>query len=217
VYVALHDDRSAVEVVAESLRQDWIDTPAIDRRTQLQQPDRSDRLERTLQPLPAERLQQLLVRHDELSRWIDQYDPTARQLRFDIDRRTSERDKAQHQLECARKQLATAERTLERYDKPLRRRRHYNQIGPARHDAATAHHNIGYLTEQISSHDRELEFRHADRRELDQQHDLRIERGAELDAISSRLDDDLRLRTIAAAHQPDPYIIDIIGPRPTVS
>jgi conjugative relaxase-like TrwC/TraI family protein len=214
VYVTLHDDRSAVEVVAESLRQDWIDTPAIDRRTQLQQPDRSAGLEHRLRPLPADRLRELLGRHDQLTHWIARHDRAANQLRFDINRLISERDKAQRQLESTRQLLAAAERTLERYDKPLRRRRHYHQIGPARHDAATAQHNIRYLAKQISSHDRELEFRHADRRELDQQHDLRIERGAELDAIEGQLDDDLRLRVIAA-QQPDPYIIDIIGPRPT--
>jgi hypothetical protein len=215
VYVTLHDDRTALDVVAESLRQDWIDTPAIDRRAQLQEPDRSAGLEHRLQPLPAERLRDLLVRHDQLTGWIHRHDSTANQLRHDINRLTSERDTAQRQLEATEKQLAAAEATLDRYDKPLIRRRHHHQIGPARHDAATAAHNIGYFTKQIAGHDRELEFRHADRRELDEEHDLRNERGAELDAISSQLDDDLRLRTIAVARQPDPYIIDIIEPRPT--
>jgi conjugative relaxase-like TrwC/TraI family protein len=216
VYVTLHDDRTAIDIVAESLRHDWIDTPAIDRRTQLQQPDRSAGLEHTLRPLPADRLRDLLVRHHELTQWIERYDPTARQLRFDIDRRTSEREQAQLQLESVTRQLASAERILDRYDKPLRRRRHYHQIGPARHAAATAHRNIRYLANQIDDHDRQLTGLQADLREIDRQYDLRVERGAELDAITSQLDDDFRLRTIAAAHQPDPYIIDIIGPRPAM-
>jgi conjugative relaxase-like TrwC/TraI family protein len=214
VYVTLHDNRTAIEVVAESLRQDWIDTPAIDRRTQLQQPDRSVGLERRLQPLSADRLRDLLVRNDQLTGWIDRHDATANQLRFDISRLTSERDKAERHLDDTRQRLASAERTLERYDKPLRRRRHYHQISPARHDATTAHQSIRYLTKQIADHDRQLAGLQADLRQINEQYDLRVQRGAELDAISSQLDDDLRLRIVAAAHQPDPYIIDIIGPRP---
>ena len=111
--------------------------------------------------------------------------------------------------------LAAAQATLDRRDRPGRRRGHETSIEQAKNDTRTLPDRITGLDDKISDL-----TEHMDRvdRELLQAERLSTRRPQlehQLDDTTDRLDEDRHIRTRTNRHEPNQAITDTLGPRPT--
>ena len=133
------------------------------------------------------------------------------------ERRAAERDlaEAEQRMAVADASLARARAVLDRYDRPLHRRRHASEIDAARRDTVRLPSAIAEAqsaAEEATARLDELDVDHHDALEL-------LRRRPSLDAkvsdLDARLDADLRRRTRIARLEQPTAIIEVLGDRPS--
>lgn len=134
-FVVIRGEETPADVVAEALTRSWIDRPAIAVRAEMQRGRRDDGAE-TMQhrhhPLPSRELRRLFERAADLDRAI-----SAATCGLNLAQRACEelghkRDATQRAIAEYEARLAEARAVLEKFDKPLVRRRHLADVEGAR-------------------------------------------------------------------------------------
>ncbi len=208
-YITTTGEQTAVDVFADSIARSWIDRPALARQAELAGTERH-------RPgtLPPDQLRALLGEQAQL---ID----TLHQL--DIDLRPCRPRSTHRQLESAQRPRAAMSqsqnsprppRSLDSYDRPLRRRRHEAEINNARSKIERLPTDISQLDKTIHDETGRLdELRHdlADARRLNAR---RPEMETHLHDVDSQLADDRRIRTRQLRRNPPERVTDTIGERP---
>jgi hypothetical protein len=108
-----------------------------------------------------------------------------------------------------------AQGVLDRYDRPLHRRRHEGDINIANRDLASAKNMIRFAHTQIESSDRRIEQVRASLTEAKSILATRTPLDDQLAEISDRLNHDLRIRTRSVSLEQPAAVVDIIGARPS--
>ncbi|MCP3881772.1 MAG: hypothetical protein GY701_25795, partial [Sulfitobacter sp.] len=208
-YITTTGEQTAVDVFAESITQSWINQPAIARQAELTGTER-------YRPgtLPPGQLQALLSEQAQLIDTLQQLDIDLRHLPTAIDASTARIDTATTSRDVAVAELAEAAEVLDTYDRPLRRRRHADEITSARS-------KIEHLPGHINQHEKTI---HDETGRLDAlRHDLaaarrlnarRPEMETRLQDVDSQLADDRRTRTRQLRRNPPERITKTIGERP---
>jgi conjugative relaxase-like TrwC/TraI family protein len=209
-FLAVTGEQTARDVFAQSVATDWIDQPAHQRHHELHAttPHHPGLLD-------GPHLREFLEQRHQITE-------TIRVARMRLAAAPRERQNAEKELARADRQrhdaeqaIANAEAVLERYDRPLHRRRHTTEIADARHTLTRTPHTIdeavaaaSRATDTLAAVDRS----ERDARDVLEQRPM-LER--ELAYIERRLDTDVRTRTrIVRLEQPD-TVTDILGHRPT--
>lgn len=221
--MALNDERTAAEVVAESVARTWVDQPAtavrLDRphrsasdsgRAPAHRPARA--VVATPAPLPERELRALVGR-------VAAYRAAATRLSWrlrDHDgalAHLAERNEEMHdQIRHARGRLTEATRTLTEHDRRLHRRQHRAEITNAKREVESLPERIDDLERELDGLPGDIE---AARRARAQTVRLgEAMRRGEPERVEQALDDDARARGIAAADQPASLLVAHLGPVP---
>ena len=223
-FVALNDERTAAEVVAEAVARTWIDQPAtalrLDRESEHSDTGRGGAravgaasTAGVRAPLPADELRELVQRAirqqaaaDKHQAALDHHDQRASQLvRLARD--------ADREYRRAKKRLAEAKRVIAEHDRPLHRREHRAEIRQAKHDIVGLPDRLDELERELADFDtkHDLEI-NAKRRMLDAANARPEERA--VDQSKAALSNDARVRGERAAADPAPRYLEHLGPVP---
>lgn len=126
-FVDTDGEKSAADVVAESLARDWIDQPAVARRAELQQrlsDAVASRRPSRLTPLGPAALRQLKERHHALTRSLAASEMTREMAISQLRQANARRAGLERRIQEAEVRLGRAQATIADLDRPLRRRRH---------------------------------------------------------------------------------------------
>ncbi len=210
VYIATTPDHDAHEVFAESINRLWVDQPAIaiqTQNTQINEPARPG-------TFPPHELRQLLDRAALIESDLTANTQTLRQLPPRISQLTSHvEDATKHQADLTSK-LHKAEQLIARYDRPLRRRGHEQDITRARETINTAPDQINRHAVNIQGYERDITSAKAAlqaARTFDQQTPALK---TELADVTQRLDDDRNIRTRTLRRETSNRITSHLGQRP---
>ena len=131
VFVVTDGTRTARDVLAEALTQDWIDNPATVRRAELAAATRL-RQAQDRAPIPRLDIRELLETEHQLRREIERYETARAETR----RRLAELEPWRGHLVAeqtdAGRRLTAAQAVLDRHDRPLHRWGHRDEITAAR-------------------------------------------------------------------------------------
>ncbi|MCP4103098.1 MAG: AAA family ATPase, partial [Lentisphaerae bacterium] len=208
-YITTTGEQTAVDVFAESIARSWIDQPAIALQAELAGTERH-------RPgtLPPDQLRARFSEQAQLIDTLQQLDIDLRHLSTAIDASTARINSATERRDAAVAALVEATEVLDTYDRPLRRRRHEDEITNARS-------KIERLPGHIDQHEKTIhdetgrldELRHdlADARRLNAR---RPEMETRLQDVDSQLADDRRIRTRQLRRNPPERVAGTIGQRP---
>lgn len=221
-FVVLHDQETAAEVVADAVARTWVDQPAAALR--LDRPPLPERSRPTGQevaigtgrassrkPLPEAELRSLMkaaavhqTAVDKLNWNLVEHDRELSALVFREQRLTE-------LIGSAKARLASETRTLDEYDRPLKRRRqHRFEITQAKKQVGSLPATIEQMEQELAALPELVAAEHAAKRRT-------FERGTTGDKVKrvqDALADDARVRGEAAAAEPDQRLIDHLGPVP---
>jgi conjugative relaxase-like TrwC/TraI family protein len=208
-FITVTGEQTAVDVFAQCLGLDWIDQPAHTRQAELNN-------ENTHRPglLDSHQLRDLFEHQHRIETALTDAEGRVVSAPGEIKQAQRERANAISKIERASAETAAARKVLDRYDRPLHRRKHTSEIHNANITIANAKVAIERAGETIDRADHriaalkthlvEAQAALADRAPLD----------STLAAIDQQLSDDLRIRTrIVSLEQPD-HIVNIISERP---
>ncbi len=209
-FITTTGEQSAVDVFAQCLTLDWIDQPAHIRETELNH-------QRTHRPglLDSHQVRDLLEQKHHLETIVRQAAQNTATIPHALKQVEHERATAIEKLDRATSDAERARTTLDRYDRPLHRRNHTNDIYTARIVLNNTTLTIRDALETIEKSDRQtIKLAAA----LTGAKATLAERGpldTKLAGIDHQLDADLRVRTrIVSLEQPD-HITGRIGYRPS--
>lgn len=209
-YIAVTGEQTAVDVFADSIGRNWIDEPAHARAAQLAQrePQRHG-------TLPADTLRQLHTDAATLAARIDQITGDLQRLPAEHTWLTNQRARTTTELDDAVKALQTAFDTIERYDTPLRRRRHEPELDDARRTIDRLRPRCTDLDAERAGYEQRLT-------DITKRLGATREQAGSLPSLNDqlehtvgRLDDDARIRSLQVRHHPTPDVVEYLGPRPT--
>jgi conjugative relaxase-like TrwC/TraI family protein len=208
-FITVTGEQTAVDVFAQCLALDWIDQPAHTRRAELT----NERLHRP-GLLDSHQLRDLFEHQHRIEIVLVGAEGRLVSVPGGIKQAQRERADAISKIERASAETAAARRVIDRYDRPLHRRKHTSEI----HNA-----NIAISNAKVAIERAEETIERADHRTAALKTHLVEARAvladrAPLDSmladIDQQLSDDLRIRTrIVSLEQPD-HILNIIGERP---
>jgi conjugative relaxase-like TrwC/TraI family protein len=208
-FITVTGEQTAVDVFSQCLALDWIDQPAHTRRAELN----NQRLHRP-GLLDGHQLRDLLEHQHRIEIVLVGAEGRVLSVPGGIRQAQCERADAISKIERAGAETAAAQKVINRYDRPLHRRKHTSEIHNANITIANAKVAIKNANEAIERADHRIvtlkthlvEARAvlADRAQLDNT----------LADIDQQLGDDLRIRTrIVSLEQPE-HIVNVIGERP---
>jgi len=208
-FIVTAGEQTAHDVFAQSIATDWIDEPAHSRRDELNEtkPHRPGLLD-------GGPLRELLELRHAITSAIENAE---RELEHGPrERRDVEAQKAasEKQLAATAAALETAHAVLDRYDRPLHRRKHEGEIARAKDDVVYLPRSIEETKSKIA--EAEATLVRIEQGVTDAGDVLRGRREMEATVIDldDRLDADIRMRTrIARLEQPS-AIVEVLGDRP---
>ena len=219
-YVVVTDNQTAVDVLEAALAQRWIDTPAHTRHQQLN-PTPPAPPTPTPTPTPTRRelsgpdLRGLLAQRSYLEQRIGWHDMQLRHLPPRLETATKQHDQLVVELANLNTRSVDAKDVLDRYDRPLHRRGHTQQIAHAHHHLGSAQHHAPYLERHIAEHAADIATITA---ELDKHRKEAPSRGAWLQDLAdttTTLNDDLNHRARRHRQHPTGDLTRVYGERPT--
>ena len=213
-FVVLSGEQTARDVLAEALARSWIDRPAVARRAELAGPERHAGGDAAERPLDAGALRSLIEREHEIGHTLARAASVQRHCGEQLERDSARRAEVTERADGAEAARQRAHEVLDRYDGPLARRLHRDEIGQARGDLNQAQGALASGRAELAELDQrivELQGRLAeaaatlrDRPALEhERHGVRRELDSDLSARSAGLGDDA----------PD-HVLDRLGPRP---
>ncbi len=215
-FVVLEGEESAADVVAESLTRDWADQPAVARRAELQRPASPPAGAPSMsRPLDAVTLRRLIERDYDLVHRRNRAEVEVGVLTRQLKRNQDRRQQLSRSLDDDRVRLEQAARTVEEFDRPIRRRRHRVELDAAQRQ-------LGWLPASIERDARELAELEAstvvDRQRLAMATKA-VGQGADVMAqrlsIACRLEFDVKARAALLGEDPPGYLVERLGQRPT--
>ena len=223
-FVALNDERTAAEVIAEAVARTWIDQPAtalrLDRKPEHSDAGRGDardvRAASTTvlrAPLPADQLRELVQRAIRQQAAADKHQSALEHHDQRVSQLVRRARDADRQYRWAEKRLADAKRTITEHDRPLHRRQHRAEIRQAKHDIAELPDRLDELERELADLDTNHDLENkAKRRTLDAATTRPEERA--VDQSKAALSNDARVRGQRAAADPAPLYLQHLGPVP---
>lgn len=208
-FIVTTGEQTALDVFAQSLATDWIDLPAHTRR---------DELNHTTNHRPG------LLDGDVLRQMIEERHYLVETLAWaehkvavaPSEQRAAERERApaQQRVTAAESSVGQAQAILDRYDRPLHRRRHATEIDNARRDLdrlpgviADGRATVTEATNRL----RQLAVDHSEANDL-------LRRRSTIDTtvrdLDDRIDADARRRSRIARLEQPAAVIDVLGSRP---
>ena len=208
-FIAVTGEQTAVDVFAQCLLLDWIDLPALTRRVELHN-------EHTHRPglLDGGQLRDLFEHKHRIETTLTGAEDRVVSFPGEIRQVQRERSDAIERIERAGAETAAAQKVIDRYDRPLHRRKHTSEIHNANITISNAKVAIKRADETIDRADHRIV---ALKSHLVEAPGLLAGR-APLDStfadIVGQLSDDLRIRSrIVSLEQPD-HVVNVIGERP---
>jgi conjugative relaxase-like TrwC/TraI family protein len=208
-FITVTGEQRAVDLFGQCLALDWIDHPAHTRRAELKN-------EYTHRPglLDSHQLRDLFEHQHRIETALMSAEDRVVSVPGEIRQVQRERADAIEKIERAGAETAAARKVIDRYDRPLHRRKHTSEIHNANITISNAKVAIKRADETIDRDDRRIVTLNtrladagallADRAPLD----------SKLASIDQQLSNDLRVRTrIVSLEQPD-HIVNVIGERP---
>ncbi len=208
-FITVTREQTAVDVFAQCLALDWIDQPAHTRRAELNN-------EHTHRPglLDSHQLRDLFEHQHRIETALTSAEDRVVSVPGEIRQVQRERANAIERIDRATAETSAAHKVIDRYDRPLHRRKHTSEIFSASITISNAKVAIKRADETIDRDDRRIDTLNtsladagallADRAPLD----------SKLASIDQQLSDDLRIRTrIVSLEQPD-HVVNAIGERP---
>ncbi len=191
-YVTAPDHPTALDTIKTAVTNQWIDQPARVRQRELAAGPRLPG------QLPADEINRLQQRQNELANIINHARPELAQTRRQLKQLTTERPGIAKQLDNARIKLGDARAILGAYDRPLQRRKHRNTINEAKKSVAELPIKITGFKDDLAATDRgipELTARITDlEAAVDQLPDLTNERNDNTNQLEQGGDDQARSR-----------------------
>ena len=201
---------TALDVFVRGMTADWIDLPALARHGELNntKPHRPGLLD-------ANQLRTLIEARFEIAGAIERADTSL--VRVPHERRDAERagaDAEKRVIELTeRRQQAQA--VLDRFDRPLHRRKHLNQIGQAKQDLKVLPGHIQRFTADADNAQRQIAKTYETEAAATKLVNRRPQHAEQIADIDDRLAIDLHVRTrVARLEQPD-AVTNTLGHRPT--
>ncbi len=209
-YLATSGEQTARDVFAQCLSTDWIDRPAHERHAEL-----NDRELHHPGLLDPDRLRQMLDQREQLLTTLHDAHEQATELPRQLDTITSERAVAVKELDGLRHRFDQAHTVIADYDRPLKRRRHADDLATAQQAAATlptesdrAEARVTALDQRAAALRGTLEEARgviAGRDDIDRQ----------VARLDTTLDRDVHARARHARLAPTDDLTATLGPRPT--
>jgi conjugative relaxase-like TrwC/TraI family protein len=208
-FITITDEQTAVDVFAQCLALDWIDQPAHTRHAELHN-------QHTHRPglLGSDRLRDLFEQQHRIETALNDAAGRVKSIPHEI--KQVERDRAAAIAKIDRSTAATvaAQKLLDRYDRPLHRRKHAGEINSATISISNAKLDIKDAHKTIEQADRRTTTLNTSLVDAKEVLAGRAPLDTTLADIDRQLGDDLRIRTrIISLEQPD-HILNIIGERP---
>jgi hypothetical protein len=208
-FMVTNGEQTAVDIFAQSIATDWIDLPAHVRRAEL-------RDEKPHRPglLDGGPLRELLEQRHEITSALASAE---RDLEHKPrERRVVEAEKADAEKKIAATGAALEEActVLDRYDRPLHRRKHEVEIANAQHDLVRLPGVIDETRSKVTNAEETLD--RIDQRLAAAVALLRGRQGMEskLEEIDVRVERDLRIRTRITRAERPAAVVDVLGERP---
>ena len=208
-FITVTGEQTAVDVFAQCLALDWIDEPALTRRAELYN-------EHTHRPglLTGGQLRELFEDQHRVEIVLVGAEGRVLSVPGGIRQAERERADATEKIERAGAETAAAQKVIDRYDRPLHRRKHTSEIHNANIAISNARAAIERAEETIERADQRIVALKAHLVEARALLAGRAPLDSKLADIDQQLSDDLRIRTrIVSLEQPD-HIVNIIGERP---
>ena len=208
-FITVTGEQTAVDVFAQCLALDWIDLPAHTRRAELT----NERLHRP-GLLDSDQLRDLFEQKHHIETALAGAEGRVVSVPGEIRQAERERANATERIDRAAAETAAAQKVIDRYDRPLHRRKHTSEIHNANNTIANAKVAIERAEETIERADHRIVALKSHLVEARALLAGRAPLDSKLADIDQQLSDDLRIRTrIVSLEQPD-HIVNIIGERP---
>ena len=149
-YVTASDHPTALDTIKTAVTNQWIDQPA-----RVRQHDLATR-QRLPGQLPADEIDRLQQRQNELVNIISNARPELARTRRQLRQLTTERPARSQQLDVAICKLGDARATLAAYDRPLHRRKHRNTIDEAKKTVDQLPGRITALEDDLAATDQAI-------------------------------------------------------------
>ncbi|NND03736.1 MAG: hypothetical protein HKN91_13215, partial [Acidimicrobiia bacterium] len=209
-YIATDPTHDALDIFSESISRNWIDQPALARQTELTDAARDQRPG----TLGRSELCPLIDRRHILETDLAENAAALDTLPQRISGLSGGLEDTQRKLGALTDRVATAEETLARHDRPLRRRGHETEISNAHRVVTESPEQRQQLTTTIDALERDLGVaKKALRFETDFARS-RPSLETELGDVTTRLDEDSSVRSRSIRRQPPERIVETLGPRP---
>ena len=209
-FFATTGEDTALDVFVRSMSTDWIDQPAHTRRDELNNttPHRPGLLD-------SGDLRQLVERRFEIANTLEVAATAMRRAGVERNSAMAGLAAAEQMLTQHAAALQRARDVLSRYDRPMHRRKHENEIGKARRSVVALPNDIAEASAEATALNRKIANTHNVERDAAAVLAQRPQLERELRTIDDHLTTDLHARTrIASLEQPG-TITEVLGRRPT--
>jgi hypothetical protein len=207
-YLTVRGEETAADVFARCLTSDWIDQPAHTRQAQLRDepPHRAGLLDGPV-------LRGLLEQRHQLTSEVERAEAHLRFLPAEMRRTETERAAAERTVADLEARRQTADAVIVDYDRPLRRRRHDQELQAARQELADIPGPLDRATSTLTAAEETLSALHTNAGKVRSLLAGRSDIDAKIADVDDRLDQDLRVRTrVTRREQPD-NVTAVLGPR----
>jgi conjugative relaxase-like TrwC/TraI family protein len=208
-FITTIGEQTVLDVFAQCLATDWIDQPALVRQADLA----NTRLHRP-GVLDGSRVRDLFEQQHHIESTLGRAEGRVRDLPAQITEAQRSRTAAIAELDRWTKSARQAQDVLDRYDRPLHRRRHNGDINIANRDLASATNMMKAAHTQIAAADRRIDHLSTTLAEAKSVLAARAPLDKQLAQITDQLDHDLHIRTRTVSLEQPGTIADIIGNRP---
>jgi hypothetical protein len=209
-FIVVSGEQTAVDVFAQSLATDWIDLPAHARRAEL-------RDEKPHRPglLDGGALRDLLEQRHEITSALADAEQDLENKPRERRAVAADRADAERKIAATVAALERARAVLDRYDRPLHRRKHETEIVNAKKDLARLPGVIDETRSKVN--DADVTLAGIDQRVAAAEALLRNRDGMEsaLEEIDERVERDLHIRTRITRAERPATVVDLLGERPS--
>jgi conjugative relaxase-like TrwC/TraI family protein len=208
-YLIVRGEDTAADVFTRCLTCDWIDQPAHNRQAHLHgQPVHRAGL------LDGPELRRLLERRHQLTTDLERAEGRLRTLPGEIHRADQKRHDAERAIAELEQRRQACEAVIAEFDRPLRRRRHEQELHAARRELEDIPGRLETAAAALSAAEQTIAALHVDAVDNRDYLSRRPEIEAEITTIDDDLDDDLRIRTRVIRRERPEQVVTVLGPRP---
>jgi hypothetical protein len=208
-YLTLRGEDTAADVFTRCLTSDWIDQPAHTRQAELhgEAPHRAGLLDGTV-------LRGLMERRHQFTIDLERAEGRLRILPGELRRAEHQQREAERTLVELEQRRRACEALITEFDRPLRRRRHDQELQAARRELEGLPGRLETAAAALSAAEQTITALGVDAVKTREHLSRRPEIEAEIATIDDDLDHDLRIRTRVTRQEHPEQVVAILGPRP---